>query len=107
MKKTLSALLICAMAASLAACGNSTATTSTTAAGEAKAETAASNGGGNYILKVNTALSETDPLFVALTDVFKKNVEEKTNGTFRLSCIPVASSAAMRMCWSRRWLEQA
>ena len=80
MKKTLSALLICAMAASLAACGNSTATTTTTAAGEAKAETAASNGGGNYILKVNTALSETDPLFVALTDVFKKNVEEKTNG---------------------------
>lgn len=40
MKKTLSALLICAMAASLAACGNSTATTTTTAAGEAKAETA-------------------------------------------------------------------
>ena len=106
MKKTLSALLICAMAASLAACGNSTATTTTTAAGEAKAETAASNGGGNYILKVNTALSETDPLFVALTDIFKKNVEKQME-TFRLSCIPVASSAAMRMCWSRRWLEQA
>ena len=84
MKKTLSALLICAMAASLAACGNSTATTTTTAAGEAKAETAASNGGGNYILKVNTALSETDPLFVALTDVFKKNVEEKTNGDIQV-----------------------
>lgn len=31
-------------------------------------------------LKVNTALSETDPLFLALTDVFEKTVEEKTNG---------------------------
>lgn len=31
-------------------------------------------------LKVNTALSETDPLYIALTEVFEKTVEEKTNG---------------------------
>ena len=31
-------------------------------------------------LKVNTALSENDPLFIALTDVFEKTVEEKTGG---------------------------
>lgn len=32
-----------------------------------------------YILRIGTSLTETDPLFIALTDVFEKQVEEKTN----------------------------
>lgn len=83
MKKTLTALLSCALVASLTACGGS-GSASTTAAGDTKTETTASGGNGSYTLKVNTALSETDPLFVALRDVFKKNVEEKTNGDVRV-----------------------
>ena len=33
-----------------------------------------------YTLKVGTVLTETDPLYIALTEVFEKTVEEKTNG---------------------------
>lgn len=33
-----------------------------------------------YNLKIGTVLTETDPLFIALTEVFEKQVEEKTNG---------------------------
>ena len=33
-----------------------------------------------YNLKISTVLTETDPLFVALTEVFEKQVEERTNG---------------------------
>ncbi|MDO4328579.1 MAG: C4-dicarboxylate TRAP transporter substrate-binding protein [Lachnospiraceae bacterium] len=88
MKKTLAVLLSCAMAASLAACGGSgasTAQTTAAAAADSKNEAApASSGSGSYTLKVNTALSETDPLFVALTEVFEKNVEEKTNGDVQI-----------------------
>ncbi len=79
MKKTLAALLSCALVASLTACGGS-GSASTTAAGSTETETTASGGNGSYTLKVNTALSETDPLFVALKDIFEKNVEEKTDG---------------------------
>ncbi|MBQ0000629.1 MAG: C4-dicarboxylate TRAP transporter substrate-binding protein [Clostridiales bacterium] len=60
MKKRFAALLSLAMAASVF-----------TGAMAVQADTT---------LKVNTALSETDPLFLALTEVFEKTVEEKTNG---------------------------
>ncbi|MCI6267547.1 MAG: C4-dicarboxylate TRAP transporter substrate-binding protein [Clostridiales bacterium] len=33
-----------------------------------------------YNLKIGTVLTETDPLYIALTEVFEKQVEEKTNG---------------------------
>lgn len=85
MKKTLAVLLTGAMAASLTACGGSGTTTAQPAAEGAKQEAApASSQGDSYTLKVNTALSETDPLFVALTEVFEKTVEEKTNGNVQI-----------------------
>ncbi len=82
MKKALAVVLSTAMVASLTACGGSGASTAqTTAAAEAgEKKEAAAPAGGSYTLKVNTALSETDPLFLALTEVFEKTVEEKTNG---------------------------
>ena len=74
MKKLISLALAATMGLSLAACGGS----STSTAGAAAGNDAAA--GGSYTLKVGTALTETDPLFIALTEVFEKNVEEKTNG---------------------------
>lgn len=35
---------------------------------------------GEYILQISTVLTETDPLYIALTEVFEAQVEEKTNG---------------------------
>ena len=35
-------------------------------------------------LKISTALSETDPLYIALTEVFAAQVEEKTNGKIKV-----------------------
>ena len=74
MKKLISLALAATMGLSLAACGGS----STSTAGAAAGNDAAA--GGSYTLKVGTALTESDPLFIALTEVFEKNVEEKTNG---------------------------
>lgn len=74
MKKLISLALAATMGLSLAACGGS----STSTAGAAAGNDAAA--GGSYTLKVGTALTETDPLFIALTEVFEKTVEEKTNG---------------------------
>ncbi len=37
-----------------------------------------------YTLKVSTVLTETDPLFIALTEVFEKQVEEKTGGAVQV-----------------------
>lgn len=44
------------------------------------------NGGasGKYTLRVSTVLSETDPLYIALTDIFEKQVEEKTDGNIQV-----------------------
>ncbi len=88
MKKLISALLACTMTVSLAACGGSSKPAATTAAAAAGSTTAAAaapaaeapKSSGSYTLKVNTALTENDPLFLALTQVFEKTVEEKTNG---------------------------
>ena len=75
--------------ASLSACGASSASSATSTATSAASEknteskeaaTQAASEGGSYTLKVNTALTENDPLYIALTDVFEKTVEEKTNG---------------------------
>ena len=74
MKKLISLALAATMGLSLAACGGSSTSTASAAAGNDAAA------GGSYTLKVGTALTETDPLFIALTEVFEKNVEEKTNG---------------------------
>lgn len=74
MKKLISLALAATMGLSLAACGGSSTSTAGTAAGNDAAA------GGSYTLKVGTALTETDPLFIALTEVFEKTVEEKTNG---------------------------
>ena len=74
MKNLISLALAATMGLSLAACGGS----STSTAGAAAGNDAAA--GGSYTLKVGTALTETDPLFIALTEVFEKTVEEKTNG---------------------------
>ena len=74
MKKLISLALAATMGLSLAACGGSS---TSTAGAEAGKDSAA---GGSYTLKVGTALTETDPLFIALTEVFEKTVEEKTNG---------------------------
>ena len=74
MKKLISLALAATMGLSLAACGGSS---TSTAGAEAGTDSAA---GGSYTLKVGTALTETDPLFIALTEVFEKTVEEKTNG---------------------------
>lgn len=73
MKKLISLALAATMGLSLAACGGSSTSTSGAEAGKDAA-------GGSYTLKVGTALTETDPLFIALTEVFEKTVEEKTNG---------------------------
>lgn len=89
MKKTLAVLLAVGMAASLTACKGSGSSAESAGgasqnqqeAGDTKQEnTSASEGSGSYTLKINTALSETDPLFLALTEVFEKTVEDKTNG---------------------------
>lgn len=87
MKKMLSVLLAGSMTFSLAACGGASKSAATTAAAEANsaATTAAApaeapKSSGSFTLKVNTALTENDPLFIALTEVFEKTVEEKTNG---------------------------
>lgn len=91
MKKLFALLLTGTMVSSLAACGGSGSSTgqSSGASGDAQAaagaeSTAPSGGSGSYTLKVNTALSETDPLFLALTEVFEKTVEEKTNGDVQI-----------------------
>ena len=78
MKKLISLALAATMGLSLAACGGS----STSTAGAAAGNDAAA--GGSYTLKVGTALTETDPLFIALTEVFENTVEEKTNGDVRV-----------------------
>lgn len=62
MKKLVSICLIGALMASLVGCAKT---------GEKQDK---------YILQISTVLNETDPLYVALTDVFEKQVEEKTNG---------------------------
>lgn len=69
MKKTFAVMLASVMALSLTACGG---------ASSDKEQEA------SYTLKVNTSLSESDPLFVALTSVFEKTVEEKTNGDLQV-----------------------
>ena len=76
MKKLISLALAATMGLSLAACGGSSASST---AGVSAGNTQAA-AGGSYTLKVGTALTETDPLFIALTEVFEKTVEEKTNG---------------------------
>ena len=78
MKKIISSLLVFSMAFSLAACGSSRSSApGSPAAAEGSHE---NSGSGSYTLKVNTALTENDPLFLALTEVFEKTVEEKTGG---------------------------
>lgn len=72
MKRSLSLGLAAAMCLSLAACGGS--------GGTSAEKSSAGASGESYTLQVGTALSENDPLFIALTDVFEKNVEERTNG---------------------------
>lgn len=92
MKKTLAVVLLGAMVASLTACGGSGSSTAQNAAASGDGQAAdtkndaaaASGGSGSYTLKINTALSESDPLFLALTDVFEKTVEEKTNGDVQI-----------------------
>ncbi len=89
MKRFTATILAGTMAAmSLMGCGSSTASapaTTAAAAGSKEENTtiaapAPASAGGTYTLKVNTALTENDPLYIALTDVFEKTVEEKTNG---------------------------
>ncbi len=86
MKKTLAALLAGTMVAALTACGGSGSSApasgeNQTSSEDTKKENSPGTGGsGSYTLKINTALSETDPLFLALTEVFEKTVEEKTDG---------------------------
>ncbi len=93
MKKTFALFLAGVMAASLTACSGSGGSTAQTSAGsggqqaEAGAKEGAapaSGGSGTYTLKVNTALSETDPPFLALTEAFEKTVEEKTGGDLQV-----------------------
>lgn len=79
MRKLVSGCLVAAMAVSLVACGSSGTSAEKTSAAEQTTEKQSTEKG-SYTLKVNTALSETDPLFLALTEVFEKQVEEKTNG---------------------------
>ena len=62
MKKLVSICLIGALMASLAGCAKT----------DKKQD--------EYILQIGTVLNEADPLYVALTEVFEKQVEEKTNG---------------------------
>lgn len=45
---------------------------------------AASDSKGKYILQISTVLTEADPLYIALTEVFEKQVEEKTNGAIEV-----------------------
>lgn len=66
MKKLISACLAGAVALSLAGCAQN--------AEQDK----------KYILQVSTVLTETDPLYLALTDVFEKQVEERTNGNIEV-----------------------
>lgn len=87
MKRLLASVLAGTMvAATLSACGGSAQQTAATTAADGKtaesteASAQASSANGTYTLKVNTALTENDPLYIALTDVFEKTVEEKTNG---------------------------
>lgn len=44
----------------------------------------AGDAGKTYTLKVGTALTETDPLYLALTEVFEAQVEEKTGGAVQV-----------------------
>lgn len=83
MRKLVSGLLAMTMAVSLAACGGSGADAAKPAASEAKTEKQGEEKG-SYTLKVNTALSETDPLFIALTEVFERQVEENTGGSVQV-----------------------
>ncbi len=39
---------------------------------------------GEYILQISTVLTEADPLYKALTEVFETQVEEKTNGAIEV-----------------------
>ncbi len=84
MKKIISMVLVGALAASLAGCSSSKpAAGDSQPAGSQAQDTsgaAATAEKGKYTLKVGTALSENDPLFLALTEEFEKNVEERTNG---------------------------
>lgn len=81
MKRILALGLALSMSLTFAACGGQSA--GSAAAGETGASGAAAGGDaakGKYTLQVGTALTENDPLYLALTEVFEKTVEEKTNG---------------------------
>lgn len=81
MRKLLSITMAAVLAASLAAC--SPGASAPTGGGNSAAGTQAA-AKGEYTLKVGTALSENDPLFKALVEVFEKNVEERTEGAVQV-----------------------
>lgn len=73
-RKIVSILLAGVMAFSMTACN-----------GSGQVETSeGKTGSGKYTLKVGTALTEADPLYIALTEIFEKTVEEKTNGEIQV-----------------------
>ena len=95
MRRALSMVLAVSMAAvMMAGCGSSSSgtTAGTTGAADAKASTAAvteaakSDGGSgsSVTLKVGDNWGETHPMAKALDEVFKKQIEEKTNGSVKV-----------------------
>lgn len=86
MKKIFALILALAMVLALAACGGSGSATGTGEGSGSSGDNSNSNApaGQTYTLKVGTALTETDPLYLGLTEVFEKTVEEKTNGAVQV-----------------------
>ncbi|MDO5405820.1 MAG: C4-dicarboxylate TRAP transporter substrate-binding protein [Eubacteriales bacterium] len=86
MKKIIALSLVTAMGVSLVGCGGSApkATEAAKTEGASGKEAPGAGGEATYTLKVGTALTETDPLYLALTEVFEKTVEEKTNGDLQV-----------------------
>ncbi len=87
-------LAVSMAAVMMAGCGSSSSgtTAGTTGAADAKASTAAvteaakSDGGSgsSVTLKVGDNWGETHPMAKALDEVFKKQIEEKTNGSVKV-----------------------
>lgn len=86
LKKLLALGLALSLGLSLSACGGGSGGGGggSTPSGSGGGGGAPATGGGSYTLKVGTALTETDPLYLALTEVFEKQVEEKTNGSVQV-----------------------
>ncbi len=81
MKKFLSLVCVCILTLSLVACGGNK---------EGDAKSGEGNSGEKYLIRVAHVLPESHQTHVTLAEVFKKQVEEKSNGRITVEIYPNA-----------------